>query len=224
MDRATSDGHGRAGGAAIWVGRSQCYARLTGLARVRLIRHERVLYGQPGVYTATVDGLQFADVPLPPASIDLRTYDHDLEMVALVSEIEREGHGRVLTEREVRAIDTPAGRSAESYRPRYAVLLGHGRQLQLTPGGSPRVHFPDAVIVDTNDRAVAIELERTAKGRARLRGILRGYVGARHLAEVRYYTADDRVRSMVCDEVAALRAEPVIRVMPSPVARTANAA
>ena len=206
------------------VGRSQCYARLTGLARVRLLRHERVLYGQPGVYLATGDGLQFADVALPPASIDLRTYDHDLEMVALVGKIEREGRGRVLTEREVRAIDTPAGRSAGSYRPRYAALLGQGGQLQLTPSGAPRVHFPDAVIVDENDRATAIELERTAKGRTRLRGILRGYVAARHLAEVRYYTTDDRVRSMVTNEVAALRAESVIRVLPSPFGHAANAA
>ena len=196
------------------VGRSQCYARLTGLVRIGLLAHERLLHGQPGVYLATRSGLDLAGSSLPPASIDLRMYEHDLELADLVSELERDAGsaGVVLTERELRALDTPAGQSPTSYRPTYAVLLGHGTQLRLTPSGAPRVHFPDAVVVGADARPVAIELERTAKGRARLRGILRAYVAARHVPEVHYYVSDERVRGLLTDEIAQLRAGQVVKV------------
>ena len=116
------------------------------------------------------------------------------------------------TERELRALDTPAGQSPADYRPAYAVLLGQGAQLRLTPSGAPRVHFPDAAVVGGQGQAVAVELERTAKGRARLRGILRAYVAARHLSEVHYYASDERVAALLAEEVAQLRAERVIRI------------
>ncbi|MGH2837107.1 MAG: hypothetical protein ACRDJY_02025, partial [Thermoleophilaceae bacterium] len=132
------------------VGRSQCYARLTGLARLGLLSHERLLHGEPGVYLATRGGLDMADVALPAATVDLRTYEHDLDLVSLVRELEHAaaGEASVLTERELRAIDTPGGRPPGDYRPRFAVQVGRGQQLQLTPAGAPRVHFPDAVLVD----------------------------------------------------------------------------
>jgi hypothetical protein len=59
---------------------------------------------------------------------------------------------------------------------------------------------------------LAVELERTAKGRARLRRILAGYVAARHISEVRYYARGDRVRDLVESEVARLRARELIEV------------
>ena len=196
------------------LGRSQCYARLTGLARLGLVSHQRLLYGQPGVYLATRAGLDAASVSLPAATVDLRTYSHDLGVVSLVSELENSAHGevRVLTERELRALDAPATRPAGAYQPRFAVLLGQGRQLQLTPSGAPRVHFSDALLVDERDRITAIELEFTAKGRSRLRGILRAYIAARHLSSVRYYVRDGRVRDLVSEEVSRLHAEQIVDV------------
>ena len=196
------------------VGRSQCYARLTGLVRLGVLSHERLLYGKPGVYVATRSGLDLADLALPPATVDLRTYEHDLELVALFSELERDAPAgaTMWSERELRAMDTPAGRSTMNYRPRYAVLLGQGAQLRLTPSGSPRVHFPDAVLLDDRGHVAAIELERTPKGRARLRAILRAYVGARHLARVRYFVWDERVHALVTEEIAGLRAETIVEV------------
>lgn len=197
------------------VGRSQCYARLTGLVRLGLLIHERLLYGQPGVYVATRSGLHLADVALPPAMVDLRTYTHDLELTSLVTELEREAPQgtTVWTERELRAMDTPAGRPAPTYQPRYAVLLGNAGQVRLTPSGSPRVHFPDAVLVDNRGDAVAIELERTPKGRARLRAILRAYVAARHLERVRYFVPNERVHALLAEEVTNFRAEQVVDVV-----------
>jgi hypothetical protein len=62
------------------------------------------------------------------------------------------------------------------------------------------------------DRLLAVELERTAKGRARLRRILAGYVAARHIGSIRYYVRGDRVRNLVEDVVTAHSAASLIEV------------
>ena len=196
------------------VGRSQCYARLTGLVRLGLLNHERLLHGEPGVYLATRSGLELAEVRLPTAAVDLRTYEHDLKLVTLITELEQARRGAIWTERELRAVDTPSSQPAGHYAPRYAVLLGSGNQLRLTPSGAPRIHFPDAVIDDRAGHRTAIELERTVKGRSRLRQILRAYTAARHLDAVRYYTTDARVSAIVSEEIATLGASKVIKAVP----------
>jgi hypothetical protein len=199
------------------VGRAVTYARLGGMVRLGLLDHARVFYGQPGVYLATRPGLSIGDLELPPARIDVRTYAHELELSSVVVELEREfGPARVKTEREMRAAETPLG-SRPSNRQRFAVPLSGARgQLQLTPAGHPRLHFPDCAVFGASgeaaDGVLAVELERTAKGRARLRRIVAAYVGARHIASVRYYAVDERVRRLVEREVAAQRAHTLIDV------------
>jgi hypothetical protein len=197
------------------LGRAVTYARLGGLVRLGLIEHARIFHAAPGVYLATRTGLATVDLQLPPARVDLRTYDHDLELTSLVVELEREfGADRVWTEREMRAADIPAG-PASCTRPRFAVPMSGARgQLQLTPVGNPRLHFPDCAVTLGPDRVLATELERTAKGRARLRRILRGYVSGRHISAVRYYAVSERVRELVGREVAAQRADQLIEVRP----------
>lgn len=179
-----------------------------------LLEHARIFHGAPGIYLATRAGLASVDLDLPPARVDLRTYAHDLELSSLVVDLEREfGRERVSTEREMRAADTPLG-AAPAPRPRFAIALAGARgQLQLTPAGHPRLHFPDcAVAAKTAEGVLAVELERTAKGRARLRRILAGYVAARHIRGVRYYTLGTRVSDLVKSEVAARRAHALIEV------------
>jgi hypothetical protein len=66
------------------------------------------------------------------------------------------------------------------------------------------------------DVVLAIELERTSKGRARLRRILRGYPAARHLSIVRYYALGGRVRALIESEVATQRAERLIEIRSMP--------
>lgn len=199
------------------LGRAVTYARLAGLVRLGLLEHARIFHGAPGVYLATRAGLAAVDLELPPARIDLRTYAHDLELTSLVSELEREQAGEgVSTEREMRAADTRLG-LASAEGPRFGIPLAGARgQLQLTPAGRQRLHFPDCAVAprcgETSSGMLAVELERTAKGRARLRRILAGYVAARHITAVRYYARGDRVRNLVESEVAALRANALIEV------------
>ncbi len=182
-----------------------------------LLEHARIFHAAPGVYLATRAGLAAVDLDLPPARVDLRTYAHDLELSSLVVKLEREfGRERVSTEREMRAADTPLG-AAPTTHSRFAVPLAGARgQLQLTPAGHPRLHFPDCAVAgrsaEIEEPVFAIELERAPKGRARLRRILVGYVAARHISAVRYYTLGDRVRDLVQSEVAAQRACKLIEV------------
>lgn len=196
------------------LGRAVGYSRLSGLVRLGLLDHQRIFHAAPGVYLATRTGLATVALDLPPARVDLRTYDHDLELSRLVVELEREfGAEAIATEREMRASDTPLGQ-APSDCPGFAVpLTGARGQLQLTPVGHPRVHFPDAAVRSHNgDSILAVELERTAKGRARLRRILSGYVAARHITGVRYVANDDRVLELVRSEVERLRAGPLVEL------------
>jgi hypothetical protein len=62
------------------------------------------------------------------------------------------------------------------------------------------------------DGILAIELERTLKGRARLRRILHAYVAARHVGAVRYYAARTAVERMVKDELHKQRAHSLVEV------------
>ncbi len=182
------------------LGRAVSYARLSGLVRLGLLEHARIFHATPGVYTATRAGLAAVDLALPAARVDVRTYHHDVELSSLVIELEREfGRERVTTEREMRASDTPVG-AALVERPRFAVPLTGGRgRLVLTPVGHPRLHFPDCAVTRAggDETILAVELERTPKGRARLRAILSGYVAARHIGLVRYYPTNRRVLDLV---------------------------
>jgi hypothetical protein len=146
--------------------------------------------------------------------VDLRTYRHDVELSSLVTELEREfGPERVVSEREIRAIDTPGLRQEPDYRPRFGVLVGGVGPAPLTPAGHPRVHYPDVAVVGANSvGTLAIELERTLKGRTRLRSILRSYVSARHLKRVRYYATRPETARQLEEETARLRAESLIEV------------
>ena len=76
------------------------------------------------------------------------------------------------TETEMRAADTAlVTQSAKGQR--FAVPLAGARgQLQLTPAGHPRLRSVAGVSGETADGVLAVELERTAKGRGPLRRIL----------------------------------------------------
>ncbi len=153
------------------------YRRLRGLVRLGLVAHRRVLHGQPGAYWATRAGLDAIGLLLPPAGVDIRTYEHDRLLVATAIRLEREfSRPDVKTEREMRS------RDAAPAQPRYAVR----RAGQL---GRRGLHFPDLAVDGIDGRPLAVEVELTAKGRGRLDSIVAGYVAARHIVAVRYYAA-----------------------------------
>jgi hypothetical protein len=61
------------------------------------------------------------------------------------------------------------------------------------PGGWPRVHFPDVLLVLPDGDRVALELELTLKSRRRLEAILGGYAADPRIARVIYETDSPKV-------------------------------
>lgn len=165
--------------------RRNAYRRLRGLVAMGLLEHRRVFHAQPGVYAATRFGLGSAELRLPCARLDIRTYQHDRIAAGLLIALEEEfGTAAVVTERELRSHE---GGNPE--RLRYAVRRGGER----TRRG---LHFPDLVVHRDRGLSLAVEVELSAKGRTRLDSIVAAYVRARHIAAVRYYAAPLAVRGV----------------------------
>ena len=182
---------------AVWqqMDRAHVFRRCRRLVELGLLRHERVVHGRPGLYLATRAGLDFAGLSLPVARVNLRSYEHAVELVWLFIDLEREfGPGRVLSERQIRTLEgraaSAAERSRQRHRPRYA----------LAGSGGPRsLHFPDLVVEDgaPNGGLLFVELELSVKAAERRRAIVRAYVRGSHVERVRYYAAGDALRAML---------------------------
>jgi len=99
------------------------------------------------------------------------------------------------------------------YRPRFAVQLLEAGPRRLTPAGYPRVHYPDAAVTtEGSDRVLAIELERTVKGRPRLRSILHAYIAARQIKGVRYHATCPETARLLAEEIENLHADSLIEL------------
>src|SRR4051812_13083279 len=87
--------------------RSETMARLLrSLAHKGLLEGRRYYYADAAVWSATAAGLREGGLSLQVPTIDIRSYEHDLLCGWLCLELEREfPGGRILTEREIRAVD-----------------------------------------------------------------------------------------------------------------------
>jgi hypothetical protein len=188
---------------ARWSGRPAkvAYRRLAAMRDRDLVAYERPTIDH-GVYVATRAGLRLAGLELPPSGVDIRSYHHDKAVLELALALEADGH-QLVTEREMRHRDESALRARE--RPTYGVAL---------PGRSdyPGLHYPDLAIELSQGQIRAIEMERTAKNRARLERILAGYARARHVAQVVYYVPGRRVGDHIARTARAVGADPVVSV------------
>jgi hypothetical protein len=164
LDRRVADGHSRPDRGAV-------RARSRGFVR------EAERTDQPGAARAPAlsftpsrgstwlpaRGFHAVELGLPPARVDLRTYRHDVGLSSLAIQLEREfGPERVVTEREVRALDTLGLRQAQDYRPRYGVLLGARR-----PGAVHARRQPTTPLSGRRSEHSWGRLRRHARGRAR---------------------------------------------------------
>jgi hypothetical protein len=174
-------GAAEGGDAAPGPSEARITRRLADLRRSGLVEAVRIFAG-PWGWRATARGLAAAGVDLRPATVDHRTYCHDIDCGYLLLELEEEfGADRVLTEREIVAHDRGlAGRVA----PEFCCFV-------LALGGPRILRVPDlAVRAEDGDGAMAVELERAQKSRARLAAIARLYSEATHLERVRWYCSE----------------------------------
>lgn len=193
------------------MSRSMAYHRLGLLTQDRLLEHRGVLFGRPGMYTATRAGLRWRGLDrLGVFRVGPGAFEHAWQVVRVAVELHQAMPGwGVLSEREVRSVEAD----------------GEGLFASAQVGGGERrgVHRPDLALLSPDGDVVAVEVELSIKSASRLAAICRGWARARHVDGVCYLAAPgparaveravsatrvaDRVRVFGLGEVGSLAAE-----------------
>ena len=145
-------------------------------------------------------GLVAAGLNLPPARVEIATFNHDRLVADLAVDLERDD-AEVVTEREMRHTDESPDTQDE--RPRYAVTLSTGGR-----------HYPDLMVALASGRYRAIEVELSPKNRARRERILGGYARARHIETVTYHVGSAQIGDLVARSAVSLGIGDLIDVRP----------
>jgi hypothetical protein len=183
------------------LGRTVGYRRLAALVDHGLLSRQRLVYGQPALYTATRDGLAWAGIPqLEPARVGVATTRHWAVCARLAVQLERAEGVEVWGEPRLRAAELEAGHAVASAQ------LGH------LPDGRPRLRRPDLVLFPDAALPVAVEVELSVKGAGRLEAICRAWARCRIVSKVRYY-APPHVARAVSRAVTVVRADDAIRIL-----------
>jgi hypothetical protein len=183
------------------MGRSMVYHRLSTLTRDGLLEHHMVLYGRPGIYTATTEGLRWQRLErLPVFKVRAGGFDHAWQVAHTAAELHQAlPDWDVVGEREIRFIENDnkdlfasakAGRVAD-------------RQV---------LHRPDLALALPGTGVVPIEVELSVKSASRLAAICRGWARARHISRVYYLAAPQPARALK-RAVAATHAADHVRVL-----------
>jgi hypothetical protein len=195
-DRAIVEWIGRLGAAAATdvmahfaMGRTSTYRRLAMLVDQGLLAPARLLYGQPALYVATRDGLQWARLArFEPCRVGVASAKHFASCARLAVVLERtEPASRVCSEREVRVAELDAGEPVAS------------AELGRLPDGRPRLRRADLVLMpdDERRRPIAVEVELAVKWSRRLEAICRAWARCRLIESVRYYASPAAARAVV---------------------------
>jgi len=143
--------------------------RLNALAGERLLVCEPIFQGYPAACWITRRGLGAIESRLSPPRVDLKGYRHDVG-VAWLWLAARDGvFGRLAELRSERTMRSEDRRADRQGRPS-GVGIG-----AVGAGGGERLHYPDLLLELEGGHRVAIELELTGKGAARLERIMLGY-------------------------------------------------
>jgi|tagenome__1003787_1003787.scaffolds.fasta_scaffold20821008_2 hypothetical protein len=186
------------------MGRTATYRRLAALVDQGVLATVRLLYGQPALYVATRDGLQWARLArLEPCRVGVASARHFALCARLAVVLERtESSYEVWSEREVRAAELETGGPVAS------------AELGRSPDGRPRLRRADLVLMARHDDGrlpVAIEVELTAKWARRLEAICRAWARCRLVDSVRYYASPAAARA-VARAVERVHAHDVVEI------------
>lgn len=183
------------------LNRTRCYRRLHALTTAGLVRNERLLYGRPGLYVATREGLRWQHLQrLGVFRLSPGGFAHGSQVAGLVAVLEPAlpAH-RLLTDRELRAIEQDTRELIASVR------VGE-------TAGRPLIHRPDMALVGPTGSVLAVEVELSVKAHRRLVQITRGYARARNIDHT-LYLAGERVGRAVTQAIRDVRAEDRITVV-----------
>lgn len=168
------------------INQKTVYVRLKQLVDTGLLKHERILFGRPGVYYLTKAGVDMSGSELNAISkIVLSTMEHDLKLVDLSIFLEKERGGKWTTARDI-MLHKLAGAKNKIER------------LKLL-----KTRTADGLLV-TEEQTFAVELELTMKSQQRLKKIIEDY--ARDIQKgvyngVLYYCGNKEIGLKVLDFV-----------------------
>ena len=182
--------------------RAVAYRRLGGLADLGFLAYTRPFDDQPGAFLITPAGLNLIQSRLSAPLIDLGCFRHDAALAWLQLAIQLTTGEEILTERQMRAADRDG-----THEPFYLELH------ELGPGGRPRRHYPDLVLLDPGGRRRALELELTQKSRSRLELILIAYAAHPQIDSVIYLTDAPNVGQAVTVASATLGTSELVDVL-----------
>ncbi len=167
------------------MSRSIAYQRLNSLTCDGLLEHHTVLYGRPGMYTATLAGLRWKGIGhLGVFSVRPGSFEHAWQVAHTAV-----GLGRAMPDWEV--MSERQLRSAES---EFGKLLASIQVGKATTGA--KLHRPDLVLTCKRGLVVPIEVELSTKSASRLTAICRGWARARHINTVYYLAAPGPARAV----------------------------
>jgi hypothetical protein len=188
------------------VAESTASSRLRHLRELRLIGYEAIFRQQPPAAWITRRGLNAIESRLPPPSVDLKGYRHDIG-VGWMWLAARDGvfgpTREVIGEREMRSHDLRPGRTAEPFGIALGGLDSYGRMTR---------HYPDLLITTGDGRRVAFELELTAKSTRRLDTIMRGYGGDGRIDGILYAVPSASLRRLITDAATRGRVSDLVGV------------
>jgi hypothetical protein len=167
------------------MSRSTAYERLNSLTKDGLLEHHAVLFGRPGMYSASSAGLRWQALDrLGICRVRPGGFEHAWQVAQTAVELHRSLSGwDILSERELRTIEADS-------RDLYAsIQIG-----QIS--GHPRLHRPDLVLASSSGRVVPVEVELSIKAASRLAAICRGWARARHISSVYYLAAAGPARAV----------------------------
>ncbi|OPY61662.1 MAG: hypothetical protein A4E56_01897 [Pelotomaculum sp. PtaU1.Bin065] len=158
------------------MSRQSAYRRLKILVEAGYLAYERIFISKPGVYRVTQKGVAVSEDDLPPKGVCLGTYHHDIEIVTLAINLEERTGGKWVPERRIR------------------------QELGLKGVGQAG-HVPDGFLL-LPDKRVAVEMEQTKKGDARMAKIISYYKNEPTIAEVWYFCCTDTIVKRVSKAVS----------------------
>ncbi|HXC46050.1 MAG TPA: hypothetical protein VNU24_05545 [Solirubrobacteraceae bacterium] len=179
------------------MSRSIAYQRLNSLTRDGLLEHHAVLYGRPGMYTATLAGLRWKGIAhLGVFSVRPGSFEHAWQVAQTATDLGRAmPDWDVMSERQLR--------SAEN---EYGTLVA---SIQVS---NAKLHRPDLVLAYKRGPVIPIEVELSTKAASRLAAICRGWARARHINTVYYLAAPGPARA-VARAVRSTNAGERIRIL-----------
>ncbi|HLH15491.1 MAG TPA: hypothetical protein VKV16_11920, partial [Solirubrobacteraceae bacterium] len=177
-------------------------ARLHAAERAGLLRGERLLVGEPKLFTSTSRGLKASGLHgLRPCRISVANAPHAIACARATAALERAyPDHRVMGERELRLLERELGEPVGSARLQAPASV-------VDAIGAPTLHRPDLVLWPAQPEGlpVAVEVELTVKAPRRLEEICRAWARCRSVAGT-LYLADEHVLAPLARAIARAQA------------------